>query len=125
MPNYIQKQLLKYKWNPPKRPHFCPFNPAPINYGKKLNIIIPEPDSPPLTKDDETYIQQVVGSFLYYAWAIDMTILHALGEIALQQANLTEQTLLRIVQLLDYMATNPNAKIRFWALDMILNIHSD
>ncbi len=82
MSNYVQKQLLKYKWNPPKRPQFCPFNPVPVNYGKKLNIIIPEPYSPPLTKDGKTYIQQVVGSFLYYACAIDMTILHALSNIA-------------------------------------------
>ena len=125
LPNYVQKQLLKYKWNPPKRPQYCPFNPAPVNYGKKSNIIIPEPDSPPLSKEGKTYIQQVVGSFLYYARAIDMTILHALSEIASQQANPTERTLLRVAQLLDYMATNPNAKIRFRASDMILNIHSD
>lgn len=67
MPNYVQKQLLKYKWNPPKQPQFSPFNPVPINYCKKLNIIIPEPDSSPLTKDVKTYTQQVVGSFLYYS----------------------------------------------------------
>ena len=31
----------------------------------------------------------------------------------------------KVEQLLDYMATKPNAKIRYQALDMILNIHSD
>ena len=36
MPNYVQKQLLKYKWNPPKKLQYCPFNPAPVNYGKKI-----------------------------------------------------------------------------------------
>ena len=31
----------------------------------------------------------------------------------------------RVRQLLDYMATHPDAKIRLWASDMILNGHSD
>ena len=70
-------------------------------------------------------MQQVVGSFLYYARAVDMTILHALSEIASQQANPTEKTIQRVNQLLDYMHSNPNAIIRFYASDMVLNVHSD
>ena len=31
----------------------------------------------------------------------------------------------RVNQFLDYMATNPHAKIRYRASDMILNLHSD
>ncbi len=82
MPNYVSKQLLKYRWQTPKLPQFCPFSPAPINYGKKSNIIIKEPESLKLDKADKTYIQQVIGSLLYYAPAIGMTILHALSKIA-------------------------------------------
>ena len=78
-----------------------------------------------MDKAGKKYIQQVVGSFLYYARAVDMTILHALNEIASEQAEPTENTRKRVKQLLDYMATNPRAKIRFRASDMILNIHSD
>ena len=50
MPNYVQKQLVKYKRAKPKRPQFCPFEPNPINYGKKSDIIVPTPDSPKLDK---------------------------------------------------------------------------
>ena len=67
----------------------------------------------------------MVGSLLYYARAVDMTILHALSEIASQQAKPTKQTMARVKQLLDYMHTHPDARIRFWASDMILNVHSD
>ena len=35
------------------------------------------------------YIQQVVGSFLYYARAVDLTILLYLNAIAAEQANPT------------------------------------
>ena len=31
----------------------------------------------------------------------------------------------RVSQLLDYLATHPDAKIRYHASDMVLNIHSD
>ena len=109
----VRSETAGYKWHTPKQPQYCPFNPAPINYGKKSDIIIKEPESPKLDKAGKKYIQQVVGSFLYYARAVDMTILHALSEIASEQANPTERTKKKVDQLLDYMATNPNAKIRF------------
>jgi hypothetical protein len=56
---------------------------------------------------------------------VDLTILFALSAIAQEQANPTDKTMQRVKQLLDYMHTNPTAKIRFRSSDMILNIHSD
>ena len=44
---------------------------------------------------------------------------------ASKQAKGTEQTLSQARQLLDYLATHPNAKVRFHASDMIMNVHSD
>jgi hypothetical protein len=69
--------------------------------------------------------KQVVSSFLYYARAVDPTILMALSDIATQQAAPTENTRKQIVQFPDYTWTHPNAKIRYHASDMILNVHSD
>ena len=58
------------------------------------------------------YVQQeVVGSFLFYACAIDMTILLALSVIASDQANPTKATMKRVQQLLDYMASHPQTVI--------------
>ena len=54
-----------------------------------------------------------------------MTILTALNAIASEQAAPTERTMERVHQFLDYMATHPDAVIRFRASDMILNVHSD
>ena len=100
--NYVLKQLAKYKQPPPKKPQHCPFEPKPIQYGKQPDTIPQEEPSPPLDKDEKKYIQQVVGSFLYYAHAIDMTILLALSDIASEQANPTEKSTKRVRQLLDY-----------------------
>jgi len=70
-------------------------------------------------------IQQIVGSILYYARAVDMTVLMALSSIAVEQTKATEKTLGRCLQQLDYLASNLEAKVRYHASDMIMNIHSD
>ena len=54
-----------------------------------------------------------------------MTILHALNLIAAERSKPSDCTLERVEQLLDYMHTYPNAVVRYYASDMILNVHSD
>jgi hypothetical protein len=53
-------------------------------------------------------IPKVTGSVLYYARAVDPTVLMPLNDIAL-----------------DYLAAHPDATIRYNASDMVLHIHSD
>eukprot|EP00804_Cyclotella_cryptica_P029279 CCRYP_011676-RA/>CCRYP_011676-RA protein AED:0.16 eAED:0.06 QI:0/0/0/1/0/0/6/0/1468 len=125
MPGYVTKQLTKYNHPHPKKPVNTPWEPYPIKYGHPIQETLPEDDSPLLTKQNIKHIQQIVGSFLYYARATDPTIPHALSELATQQSNATEQTLKRCHHFLDYMATHPDARIRYHASDMILNVHSD
>jgi hypothetical protein len=55
-------------------------------YGKDTQAPTPTDDSPLLDDASKKPIQQVVGSFLYYARAVDPTILMALSDIATQQA---------------------------------------
>lgn len=70
-------------------------------------------------------VQQIVGSLLFYARAVDNTILVGLSAIASEQTNATQLTKKRCDQLLDYCATHPNAVVRYRASSMVLNIHSD
>jgi hypothetical protein len=56
---------------------------------------------------------------------VNPTILMALSAIATQQSAPTEETLARINQFLDYMRMHSDAKIRYRASGMILNVHSD
>jgi hypothetical protein len=48
-----------------------------------------------------------------------------LNDIATEQTKATEKTQAATNQLLDYLATHPDATIRYHASDMILHIHSD
>jgi hypothetical protein len=53
------------------------------------------------------------------------TILMLLNDIVTEQTKATEKTQAATNQLLDYLATHPDAVIRYHASDMILHIHSD
>ena len=63
--------------------------------------------------------------FLYYAQAVDATMLPALGSIASQQVNPTEHTMQKVKLLLDYSATHPDAIITYRYSDIVLARHSD
>jgi hypothetical protein len=70
-------------------------------------------------------VQKTVGSILYYARAVDMTVLMALSAIAVEQTKATAKTMGQCIQLLDYLASNSEEKVRYYASDMIMNIHLD
>ena len=113
MPGYIKKLLQKYKHKMPIKPQHCPYTPAPKQYGAKAQAPLPVDISPKLSDDEIKEIQQIVGSILYYARGVDITVLMALSSIASEQARGTTNTMVKAKQLLDYLATHPDATIRF------------
>ena len=125
MPGYIKKVLQRYKHEMPRRPQHSPYPVAQIKYGKAAQDPIAEDTSRAASDEEILKVQQVVGSILYYARAVDLTALMSLSTIASEQAKATGHTIETMEQLLDYMASNPDATMRFRASDMILNIHSD
>ena len=52
---------------------------------------------------------------MYYARAVDPTMLTALGSVTAQQANPTEQTMQKFKQLLDYAASHLDAVLTYQA----------
>ena len=125
MPKYIPKLLQRHAHSPPSTPQHSPHQAPPRAYGKASQTPVPTDDSQLLPKDRLKRVQAVIGSVLFYARAVDNTVLVALSSIAMSQAKATEQTEKHVQQLLDYLATNPNASVLYRASDMVLNIHSD
>jgi hypothetical protein len=125
MPGYIKTLLLKYKHQMPSKQQHCPYAPSPKQYGTNTQAPLPDNISPNLSPEKIKEIQRVIGSILYYAWAVDITVLMALSSIAIEQSKGTTNTMAKTKRLLDYVATYPDATICFWASDMILNVHSD
>eukprot|EP00804_Cyclotella_cryptica_P025153 CCRYP_013001-RF/>CCRYP_013001-RF protein AED:0.36 eAED:0.32 QI:0/-1/0/1/-1/0/1/0/447 len=125
MPGYCQKAGQRFRHNFPTRPQHQPYPHTPRTYGAKQQYV-EDPDlSTPLNKQDTTFVQEVIGVFLYYARAVDCTMLTALSSLATQQANPTQTTLQRIHRFLDYAMTHQNAVVTYRASKMILAAHSD
>jgi hypothetical protein len=78
-----------------------------------------------LSKEEKKYIQQVLGTFLYYGRAVDLTMLTSLSSIASNQDKPTGETMSNIKLFLDYAASNQDAIITYRASDMVLVVHSD
>ena len=85
----------------------------------------PEDHSEILSKLETTKIQRIVGSFLYYARAVDSTIHTAVNELSVSQAAPTTKTKDATIMLMDYLSTHPQAKIRYKASDMQMYVDSD
>jgi hypothetical protein len=124
MPGYVSNVLSKFQHDAPNHPQHTPSRYVTPVYGANTQYATKD-ETPPLTAQQCLTIQKVTGSVLYYARAVYPTVLMPLNDIATEQTKVTEKTQAATNQLLDYLATHPDATIRYHASDMILHIHSD
>jgi hypothetical protein len=126
MPNYVATALHKFQHPPPSRRQHAPHHWTWPVYGARVQYA-PEPDDKALLPAaDIKRVQQVVGTLLYYARAVDSTMLVALNAISASQSKATKNTAAAIVHLLlHYAATHPDAILRYQRSDMVLHIYSD
>jgi hypothetical protein len=120
-----QEKLQEYGHIIPTHLHSCPYHPEPRKFGMEVQAPLPPDTTHPLDATGIKQVQQIVGSILYYAQAVDMTGLMGLSSIAVEQTKATERTMGRCIDLLNYHASNQDAKVHFHASDMVMNIHSD
>ena len=93
MLGYCEKAGQRFHHSKPTKPQHQPYPSTPHTYGQKQQFCDSADSSPALSNDRKTFVQEVVGVFLYYARAVDYTMLTALGSLAVQQASPTENTL--------------------------------
>ena len=122
MPGYVTADLLCFCHQLKNNEQSSPHHHVSQTYGAKVQFSELEDDTPLLPEEHIKFIQQVVGIFLYYAIAIDNTVLVALSNIG---SRATSKTMDEVQQILDCLASNTNATIRFHASGIILFIHSD
>jgi len=125
MPGYIEKALLRFGHPNPTKPQLQPHPHTIPTYGATIQYAKPLDDTLPATKDDQQFIRQVIGVLLYYARAVDSTLLVALSALASAQAAPTQHTMTLVRWLLDYVASNPDAILTYAKSDMVLAVHSD
>jgi hypothetical protein len=90
MPGYVSNVLSKFQHDAPKHPQHRPSRYVTTVYGAKTQYATKD-ETPPLTDQQCLTIQKVTRSVLYYARAVDPTVLMPLNDIATEQKKATEK----------------------------------
>ena len=125
MPDYVQKASINFGHSKPSKPQHSPYHTTLIEYGSKTQQQPHTDKSPSLSTEQIRFIQQVIGTFLFFGHAMDPMLAAALSAIASRQNNDTEKLMKATKQLLDYVASHPNPTIRYMASNMILALDTD
>ena len=99
MPGYCAEALQRFRHDCARstdqpHEHSVPMYGRKIQYAKKLD------ESPRIGPKDKLFIQQVTGTLLYYARAVDSSMLVALSAIAAQQSNPSEETMRKTLKIM-------------------------
>jgi hypothetical protein len=125
MLHYVPEALTHFQHIPPCIPQHQLYPHVKPTYSAKAQYTEDVDTSPPLNKKVKQYIHEVIVTFLYYARCVNSAMLPALGSIATQQTNPTQNTKKLVHQFLNYATTHPDAIITYQASDMVLAGHSD
>ena len=128
MPGYVLEALLYFQHVNGNDDYINnTYGPSPYTapvYGRKTQMARID-DTDPMNQKQIKLLQKVCGKFLYYARAVDCTMLHALNDLATRTHNGTQETMKALTHFLNYCATNPDSVVTHRASDMILHNHSD
>ena len=110
MPKYAQHALHRLHHSLPTRLQHAPHRHNKPVYGQRIQFAESQDDSREvfLSASAKTLIQKIIGIFLYYRIALDLTMLVALGILATQQSKPTESPWNDITWFLKYAASHPH-----------------
>ena len=111
MPSYVCKAFHIFQHILRGGKEYSPHTCALIQYGQKVQYADPLDEVEYLSDIETNLVQQVCGTFLYYAIHIDSIILPALSNIYSEQYKATTNIVKQVAKLLNYLASNPHAEI--------------
>jgi hypothetical protein len=115
IPGIINAALHKFQHPPPTRIENSPHTWSPPVYGTKTQYMEEHKNSPLLPQKDITCIQQLAGTLLYFARAVDPTLILPVNVLALEQTQATSATADIVIKLINYCASHPEANLRYHA----------
>ena len=89
MPGYVDTLQTRYHHEVPSKPQHSPYQAPPKIFGAAAQDTIPADTTERIDEKRIKVVQQVIGGLLYYARAVDLTILPALSAIASEQTKAT------------------------------------
>ena len=135
MPGYIEKAITQFR--APLDAAMTKYQLKPTTQAKSPSIYVPPTfgntgpqisitdNSDTLDAPTVTLIQAIVGVTLFYALAVDPTLVTAVCDLASEQARPSAQLLVKVDRLLSYATSYPNNELIFHASDMNYKMTSD
>jgi hypothetical protein len=105
MHGYIKATLHKYQHPAHARPEHSPHTWNPPIYGANTQFVNDRTTSPTLSDKDINKLQQITGTLIYYARAVDPTLIMPINVLTSEQSNATEETADKVIKLLNYCNT--------------------
>jgi hypothetical protein len=126
MPGYVDKLLKRFQ-DRDIRPAESPIIYTPPVYGAKAQMIAADDpaDSTQLSDAKHKTLQEILGTALYYAKMVDLPTLPAVSMLATDLSTKRMSLEARADRLLGHLKKYPNAKIRYYASDMVYHAFSD
>ena len=126
MPGYVKDSLHKFQNPTPTRPQHSPHKwTAPQYRSTAPQMVHPTDNYLVLNPDEANNVQQIVGTILYYGRAVDLTMLVALNTIAAEKSKIAQEKAVKVVQLINYIATQPEAITRYRFSGITLHMNSN
>jgi hypothetical protein len=91
-------EYLPRTWHPPV-------------YGANTQYIDDKEDSPSLSSKEVNLLQEPGGTLIYYAIAVDPTLIMPVNMLASVHTKATSETVDKIIKLLNYCTTHPDATL--------------
>jgi hypothetical protein len=121
MMGYINAALNKYQHPAPTIPEHALHKWNPPVYGAKAQYVEDASNGPALSAKDVTKLQQLTGTLLYHARAVDPTLIIPINVLASEQTKATADTADKVIRLLNYCNTHPETQLRYHASDIIFH----
>ena len=119
---YVEEAILELGYTPSAKPQDSPgaWTKPKYGYTEQSETIF---DSPLLDAKDKLWVQTAVGKALFYARAVDVSIIFACNNIATLGFN--EAAMKATKHMLDYLATHSTATVVYKKSQMLLKCYSD
>ena len=124
MPGYVASAMQRFGITKNLKPTHAPLPYSAPTYGPSSQLVSND-SSPAASPKEAKFLQEVIGTFLWYARTVDNTMLCPFGKLASRQAKPTASLVRAIHHFLQYAACHPDAVIRILPSDMRLIISSD
>jgi hypothetical protein len=99
MPGYINAAPHKYQNPAPARPEHAPHTWNTPIYGAETQFVTEATSSPALSNKEINKLQQLTGTLLYYARAVDPTLIMPINVLSSEQSTATNVTADKVIKL--------------------------